>query len=204
MGCTTHESPATFHRFPAFVTASRDVSVSPHRHSALCCTAMKPQEITPAPLEPSIGLDAGERRRASTAYGRRAADLARLTALGLPVPPGIALSFDCVARSPPAARCPSCRSASPPASSSRCAAAPRSATGAAPAPCSTSAPATATVELLTPPHRRHRRAAPATSAASPASARRCTASTPTTSRRWPAAASAAPPTPTPRRSRPAR
>ena len=37
------------------------------------------------------------RRCAPTAYGRRAADLARLTALGLPVPPGVALSFDCVA-----------------------------------------------------------------------------------------------------------
>ncbi len=43
-----------------------------------------------------IGLDAGEAVRADR-YGRRAADLARLTALGLPVPPGIALSFACVA-----------------------------------------------------------------------------------------------------------
>ena len=60
---------------------------------------MKPQEITPAPLDSVIGLDAGEAVQAG-AHGRRAADLARLTVLGLPVPPGIALSFDCVAALP--------------------------------------------------------------------------------------------------------
>jgi pyruvate,orthophosphate dikinase len=56
---------------------------------------MKPQEIARAPLDAVIGLDAGEAVR-DTIYGRRAAKLARLTALGLPVPPGVALSFDCV------------------------------------------------------------------------------------------------------------
>ncbi len=56
---------------------------------------MKPQEILPVPLDAVVGLDAGDAVRAD-AYGRRAADLARLLTLGLPVPPGIALSFDCV------------------------------------------------------------------------------------------------------------
>ena len=56
---------------------------------------MKPQEIARAPHDAVVGLDAGERVR-ETAYGRRAAKLARLTALGLAVPPGVALSFDCV------------------------------------------------------------------------------------------------------------
>ena len=57
---------------------------------------MKPQEITRDPLDAVIALDAGEAVRVAT-YGRRAAKLARLAALGLPVPPGVALSFDCVA-----------------------------------------------------------------------------------------------------------
>ena len=57
---------------------------------------MKPQEITRDPLDAVIALDAGEAVRVGT-YGRRAAKLARLAALGLPVPPGVALSFDCVA-----------------------------------------------------------------------------------------------------------
>ena len=56
---------------------------------------MKPQEIPQAPADAVIALDAGEAVR-DTTYGRRAAKLARLTALGLPVPPGVALSFDCV------------------------------------------------------------------------------------------------------------
>lgn len=57
---------------------------------------MKSQEISPAPPDAVIGLDAGE-GVVEARYGRRAADLARLAALGLPVPAGIALSFDCVA-----------------------------------------------------------------------------------------------------------
>ncbi len=56
---------------------------------------MKPQEILRAPLDAVVGLDAGDLVGVET-FGRRAADLARLTALGLPVPPGVALSFDCV------------------------------------------------------------------------------------------------------------
>jgi pyruvate,orthophosphate dikinase len=56
---------------------------------------MKTQEIIRDPRDAVIGLDAGEAVRAA-AYGRRAAELARLAALGLPVPPGVALSFDCV------------------------------------------------------------------------------------------------------------
>ena len=56
---------------------------------------MKPEEITRDPHDAVIGLDAGEAVRAS-AYGRRAATLARLAALGLPVPEGVALSFECV------------------------------------------------------------------------------------------------------------
>jgi pyruvate,orthophosphate dikinase len=58
---------------------------------------MKPQELAPAPLDAVVGLDAGERVRAEV-YGRRAYKLARLAGLGLPVPPGVALSFDCVRR----------------------------------------------------------------------------------------------------------
>ena len=61
----------------------------------LCCTAMKPEEIIRDPRDAVIALDAGAAVRAS-AYGRRAATLARLAALGLPVPPGVALSFECV------------------------------------------------------------------------------------------------------------
>jgi pyruvate,orthophosphate dikinase len=56
---------------------------------------MKPQEIIRDPVDPVIALESGERVRAS-AYGRRAAKLARLATLGLPVPPGVALSFGCV------------------------------------------------------------------------------------------------------------
>ncbi len=56
---------------------------------------MKPQEIIRAPLGTVVALDAGAAVRPET-YGRRAADLARLTALGLPVPPGVALSFAAV------------------------------------------------------------------------------------------------------------
>jgi pyruvate,orthophosphate dikinase len=57
---------------------------------------MKPQEITRDPLDAVIPLDAGAAVSPAT-YGRRAAKLARLAALGLPVPPGAALSFDAVA-----------------------------------------------------------------------------------------------------------
>ena len=57
---------------------------------------MKPGDPIRDPRDAVIGLDAGDAVRPE-AYGRRAADLARLTALGLPVPPGVALSFDCVA-----------------------------------------------------------------------------------------------------------
>ena len=57
---------------------------------------MKPQEIIRTLPGAVVGLDAGDAVRADR-YGRRAADLARLTALGLPVPPGVALSFACVA-----------------------------------------------------------------------------------------------------------
>ncbi|HVH02016.1 MAG TPA: putative PEP-binding protein [Amaricoccus sp.] len=57
---------------------------------------MKPQEIISAPPGTVIALDAGTEVRREI-YGRRAADLARLTALGLPVPPGVALSFAGVA-----------------------------------------------------------------------------------------------------------
>jgi pyruvate,orthophosphate dikinase len=56
---------------------------------------MKPQELAPAPTDAVIRLDAGDAVAAAT-YGRRAAKLARLTALGLPVPAGVALSFACV------------------------------------------------------------------------------------------------------------
>ena len=56
---------------------------------------MKPEEILRDPHDAVIGLDAGEAVRAS-AYGRRAMTLARLASLGLPVPEGAALSFECV------------------------------------------------------------------------------------------------------------
>ena len=81
---------------------------------------MKPQEIIRDPRDAVIGLDAGEAVRVA-AYGRRAAKLARLTALGLPVPPGVALSFDCRRR--PRRRRPDAR----PAAAAR----PRPAAGAA-------------------------------------------------------------------------
>ena len=57
---------------------------------------MKPGEGIRDPRDAVIALDDGDAVRPE-AYGRRAADLARLTALGLPVPPGVALSFDCTA-----------------------------------------------------------------------------------------------------------
>jgi len=57
---------------------------------------MKPGDPIRDPRAAVIGLDAGPAVRADL-FGRRAADLARLAALGLPVPPGRALSFDCVA-----------------------------------------------------------------------------------------------------------
>ena len=57
---------------------------------------MKPQEIMVVPPGAVAGLEGGEAVRAES-FGRKAADLARLTALGLPVPAGVALSFDCVA-----------------------------------------------------------------------------------------------------------
>ena len=98
---------------------------------------MKPQEIS-APPGSVIGLDAGEAVRADL-YGRRAADLARLLALGLPVPPGVALSFACVADLAAGGPMPELPQHSRPAPSSPCAPAPRNAPGAAPAPCSTSA-----------------------------------------------------------------
>ncbi|MFQ8430343.1 putative PEP-binding protein [Amaricoccus sp. W119] len=56
---------------------------------------MKPQEITQLATDAVVSLDAGEAVRAEV-HGSRAHMLARLTALGLPVPPGVALSFDCV------------------------------------------------------------------------------------------------------------
>ena len=92
---------------------------------------MKPQEITRDPRDAVIGLDAGEAVRAA-AYGRRAAKLARLTALGLPVPPGVALSFDCGRR--PGRRRADARAAAadrPRPARSPCAPAPSSAPGAA-------------------------------------------------------------------------
>lgn len=57
---------------------------------------MKPQEIMVVPPGAVAGLEGGEAVRVES-FGRKAADLARLTALGLPVPAGVALSFDCVA-----------------------------------------------------------------------------------------------------------
>ena len=132
------------------------------------------------------------RRCAPTAYGRRAAELARLTALGLPVPPGVALSFDCVAAlaaggpMPDAAARPRARPAAGAALQ------PRGARlGRRRARSSTSAPARAASTLLAAADRRPRRARacylPLHRRASPTP---CTASTPRTSRRWPAAASA--------------
>ncbi|MBP7000139.1 putative PEP-binding protein [Amaricoccus sp.] len=56
---------------------------------------MKPLDIAPAPLDAVVSLDAGDKVR-DTIYGRRAHKLARMRALGLPVLPGLALSFDCV------------------------------------------------------------------------------------------------------------
>jgi pyruvate,orthophosphate dikinase len=57
---------------------------------------MKPQETIHDPRDPVVALDAGDAVRAET-HGRRAATLARLTALGLPVPPGVAIAFPTVA-----------------------------------------------------------------------------------------------------------
>ncbi len=56
---------------------------------------MKPQEIIQLAPDAVVGLDAGAIVRAE-AHGARAHILAQLTRLGLPVPPGVALSFDCV------------------------------------------------------------------------------------------------------------
>lgn len=56
---------------------------------------MKPQDITRDPKDGVIALDAGPAVRAA-AFGRRAWKLARLTSLGLSVPHGFALSFECV------------------------------------------------------------------------------------------------------------
>lgn len=56
---------------------------------------MKPQEIVRARPDAVIGLDAGPLVR-PTVYGARAAELAELVTIGLPVPRGVALSFDCV------------------------------------------------------------------------------------------------------------
>lgn len=56
---------------------------------------MKPQDIETQPLDAVISLDAGALVRVSV-HGARALKLAQLTALDLPVPPGVALSFDCV------------------------------------------------------------------------------------------------------------
>jgi len=57
---------------------------------------MKPQELTRDRHDTAIPLDAGDRVRPET-FGRRAYKLARLTSLGLPVPPGWALSATTVA-----------------------------------------------------------------------------------------------------------
>ena len=56
---------------------------------------MKPQDIARLPPDAVISLDAGRRVRASV-HGARATRLAEMMALGLPVPPGAALSFECV------------------------------------------------------------------------------------------------------------
>ncbi|MCB1354640.1 MAG: pyruvate, phosphate dikinase [Rhodobacteraceae bacterium] len=56
---------------------------------------MKPQEIIRDPNDGVVSLDAGGAVR-ETAFGRRAWKLARLMSLGLPIPPGFALSFECV------------------------------------------------------------------------------------------------------------
>ena len=123
---------------------------------------------------------------APTAYGRRAADLARLTALGLPVPPGIALSFDCVAAlaaGGPMPDLPLGLAARPPP---RAALQPRGARlGRPQRHAQPRRLRPHAVDRLAAAHRRRRRARASTSASSPASARRCTASTPRTSRRWP-------------------
>lgn len=58
---------------------------------------MKPQEIIRDPRDSVISLDSGEAVWRG-AYGCRASKLARLMALGLPVPAGVVLSFDAVAR----------------------------------------------------------------------------------------------------------
>jgi pyruvate,orthophosphate dikinase len=56
---------------------------------------MKPQEIAPEAFDAVVPLDAGPMVLPQV-YGARAAKLARLSALGLPVPAGVVLSFDCV------------------------------------------------------------------------------------------------------------
>ena len=89
---------------------------------------MKPGDALRDPRDAVIGLDAGDAVRPE-AYGRRAADLARLTALGLPVPPGVALSFACTAALAEGGPMPVVP-LPPPAACSRCARAPASAAGA--------------------------------------------------------------------------
>ncbi len=56
---------------------------------------MKRQEIVRDPREAAASLDGGDAVRAEV-FGQRASRLARLRALGLPVPPGTALSFHSV------------------------------------------------------------------------------------------------------------
>jgi pyruvate, orthophosphate dikinase len=56
---------------------------------------MKPQEIAPQAFDAVVPLDAGPMVLPQV-YGARAAKLARLSSLGLPVPAGVVLSFDCV------------------------------------------------------------------------------------------------------------
>ncbi|WP_299132200.1 putative PEP-binding protein [uncultured Amaricoccus sp.] len=56
---------------------------------------MKTQEIARLPPDAVISLDAGRRVRVGV-HGARATRLAEMMALGLPVPPGVALSFECV------------------------------------------------------------------------------------------------------------
>ena len=58
---------------------------------------MKNEDVKAAPALAFVSLDAGEAVKASV-FGRRAWKLARLTTLGLPVPPGMALSFESVRR----------------------------------------------------------------------------------------------------------
>lgn len=56
---------------------------------------MKAQDFIADPREAAVSLAAGAAVRGEI-YGARAMRLARLIGLGLPVPPGYALSFACV------------------------------------------------------------------------------------------------------------